>query len=237
MIVIDFIILSVLEILARKNLINTLILPAPSKILFQSNFYEIIMTFIETLKIVGIVFLISILINMLVVILIYWLDFKYIEHLLYRLNIIPKIMIVLIGIALLGVGYRTIIIISIISSMPNFIITVLGYLKNENNKILIEASKDCGVDGLMLIVKVLLPANLKGIIISLKILFSNVINSIIIGEYLIGNRGIGSVLQYNLFMYDMKNVWMIALIIIVFSLIVSKIFDILLNSKKIWFNL
>ena len=53
----------------------------------------------ELRKYVGIVFIISLFINMIIVIMIYLLDLKYIESVLYRINSIPRILITLIGIA------------------------------------------------------------------------------------------------------------------------------------------
>lgn len=233
---IDIFILLVLEFLCKLGLINQTILPSPTNIAFNSDFAQILLSLLSTLKYVGIVFVISTFINMILVIIIYLLDFKYIENVLYRINSIPRILITLIGIAILGVGYKTIAIVSIISSMPNFIITVLGYLRNSNWKNIIEAGIDSGANELEILLLILIPSNIRGIIISTKILISNILNSIIIGEYLIGTKGIGSLLQYNLFMYNMKNVWMIALILTIFSVLISKIFDYILNSKRFWFN-
>ena len=233
---IDIFVLIILEILCKLNLINQTILPSPTNIVFKSNLGEIVLSLSSTLKYVGIIFIISVIINMIIVIFIYLLDLKYIENVLYRINSIPRILITLIGIAILGVGYKTIAIVSIISSMPNFIITVLGYLRNSNWKNIIEAGIDSGANELEILSYILIPSNIRGIIISIKILISNILNSIIIGEYLIGTKGIGSLLQYNLFMYNMKNVWMIALILTIFSVVISKIFDYILNSKKFWFN-
>lgn len=233
---IDIIVLILLEILCKLDFINQIILPSPTNIIFKSDFIEIISTFFSTLKYVGIVFTISLILNMFIVVIIYLLNFEYFENILYRINSIPRILITLIGIAILGVGYKTIIIVSIISSMPNFVITVLGYLRNSNWKSIIEAGIDSGANDLEILLLILIPSNIRGIIISIKILISNILNSIIIGEYLIGTQGIGSLLQYNLFMYDMKNVWMIALILTIFSVLISKSFDFILKSKKFWFN-
>ena len=229
--VIDIICLIILELLCRIGLINQTILPSPLKILFKSDIIDILLSFFSTLKYVGLVLIISLIINMIIVIIIYLLELKYIENVLYRINSIPRVLITLIGIAILGVGYNTITIVSIISSMPNFIITVLGYLKNNNWKNIIEAGIDSGANEIEVLILILIPSNVRGIIISIKMLISNILNAIIIGEYLIGTKGIGSLLQYNLFMYNMKNVWMIALILTTFSVIVSKIFDYILNSK------
>lgn len=233
---IDIIVLVLLEFLCKLDFINQIILPSPTNIIFKSNFIEIITTFLSTLKYVGIVLAISLILNMFIVIIIYLLDIECFENILYRINSIPRILITLIGIAILGVGYKTIIIVSIISSMPNFVITVLGYLRNSNWKSIIEAGIDSGANDLEILVLILIPSNIRGIIISIKILISNILNSIIIGEYLIGTQGIGSLLQYNLFMYDMKNVWMIALVLTTFSVVISKSFDFILKSKKFWFN-
>lgn len=234
---IDLIIIALWELVGHLGIINITIIPRPSAIIFKSDILDILSSFSETLIFIIIIFIISIIIDMLLTIFIYWLESKYIENMLYRINTIPRIIIMIVGIAILGVGYKTIGIMSIISSMPNFIITVLGYLKSESNKSIIEAARDCGAKDLEILLRILIPNNLRGIIISVKILFSNIINSCIIGEYLIGTSGIGSMLQYNLFMYNMKNVFMIAIVITVFSILVNKIFDLILKSKKLWFNL
>ena len=235
--IIDFIIIAIWELIAHLGIINTTIIPSPSSIIFKSDFITILSSFKSTLIFILIVFIISFIIDMIISIFIYWLESKYIENILYRINTIPRIIIMIVGIAVLGVGYKTIAIMSIISSMPNFIITILGYLKSENNKSIIEAARDCGAKDIEILICILIPSNLRGIIISTKILFSNIINSCIIGEYLIGTSGLGSMLQYNLFMYNMKNVFMIALIITIFTIIINKLFDLLLKSKRLWFNL
>ena len=233
---IDFLLLILLEFLCERGIINEIILPSPTNILFESDFLNIFNSFVLTFKHVIIVFALALVLNMLIVLVIYLLDFKYLENVLYRINSIPRILITLIGIAILGVGYKTIGIVSIISSMPNFIITVLGYLRNNNWKSVIEAGTDCGATEFEILTLILIPSNIRGIIISIKILISNILNSIIIGEYLIGTQGIGSSLQYNLFMYDMKNVWMIALLLAVCSVVISCMFDFILNSKMFWFQ-
>lgn len=232
----DIVAILLLELCGYLGIINTTIIPRPTTILFKSNIGSILGAFAETIIFILLIFLISIIINLIVVIICYWLECHTIENLLYRLNTIPRIIIMLVGIAILGVGYKTIAIISIISSMPNFVITVLGYLRDKNNKSIIEAAKDCGAGDLEVLLKILIPNNLRGIVISVKILLSYIINSVIIGEYLIGTKGLGSVLQYNLSMYNMKNVWFIAFLIAVFSIVVNKLFDLILGSKKFWFN-
>ncbi len=234
---IDLIIVILFELMGYLGIINVTIIPRPSSIIFKSDIFDILTSFSSTLIFIFVIFIISIIIDMLIAIFIYWLESKYIENLLYRINTIPRIIIMIVGIAILGVGYKTIGIMSIISSMPNFVITVLGYLKSESNKIFIEAARDCGAKDLEILIRILIPNNLRGIIISIKILFSNITNSCIIGEYLIGTSGIGSTLQYNLFMYNMKNVFMIAIVITIFSILVNKFFDLILKSKKLWFNL
>lgn len=234
---IDLIIVLLWELIGYLGIINITIIPRPSAIIFKSDILDILSSFSSTLLFICFIFIISIIIDMLIAIFVYWLESKYIENLLYRINTIPRIIIMIVGIAILGVGYKTIGIMSIISSMPNFIITVLGYLKSESNKSIIEAARDCGAKDLEILLRILIPNNLRGIIISIKILFSNIINSCIIGEYLIGTSGIGSMLQYNLFMYNMKNVFMIAIVITIFSILVNKLFDLILKSKKLWFNL
>lgn len=233
---IDVIVIILLELFGYVGIINTTIIPRPSAILFKSDLSLILGAFAETVGFILLIFVISIVVNMFIVILCYWLECHYVESLLYRLNTIPRIVVMLVGIAILGVGYKTIAIMSILSSMPNFVITVLGYLRDKSNKSVIEAAKDCGAEDLEVLVKILIPNNLRGIVISVKILLSYIINSVIIGEYLIGTKGLGSVLQYNLFMYNMKNVWMIAIVIALFSIVVNKVFDFVLRSKKIWFN-
>lgn len=232
----DIVTILLLELCGYLGIINTTIIPRPTTILFKSDISVILVSFLDTIVFILIIFLISIIINLIVVIICYWLECYIIENLLYRLNTIPRIIIMLVGIAILGVGYKTIAIISIISSMPNFVITILGYLRDKNNKSIIEAAKDCGAGDLEILLKILIPNNLRGIVISVKILLSYIINSIIIGEYLIGTKGLGSVLQYNLSMYNMKNVWFIVFLIAIFSIIVNKLFNLILHSKKFWFN-
>ncbi len=234
--IIDLIILVLLELFGYFGIINTTIIPRPSTILFKSEILSILEALSSTIYFITIIFIISLIINMFIVIICYWLECKYLENLLYRLNTIPRMVIMLVGISILGVGYKTICIMTIISSMPNFIITVLGYLRDKSNKSIIEAAEDCGTPYLNILIKILIPNNLRGIIISTKILLSSIINSVIMGEYLIGTSGLGSSLQYNLFMYNMKNVWMIALVIALFSIIVNKIFDLILKNKYMWFN-
>lgn len=234
---IDLLFIVILELFGYLGIINTTIIPRPSNILLKSDILLILNALKYTLCFIGIIFIISFVINMLIVIICYWLECKYLENLLYRLNTIPRMVIMLVGIAILGVGYKTICIMTIISSMPNFVITILGYLRDKSNQSIIEAAEDCGTSYLNILLKILIPNNIRGIIISTKILLSSIINSVIMGEYLIGTSGLGSSLQYNLFMYNMKNVWMIALIIALFSIIVNKCFDLILKNKYMWFNI
>ncbi|MDE5888418.1 MAG: ABC transporter permease subunit [Bacilli bacterium] len=233
---IDLLLIALLELFGHLGIINTTIIPRPSNILFKSDLLLILSALKSTICFIAIIFIISFLINMIIVIICYWLECKYLENLLYRLNTIPRMVIMLVGIAILGVGYKTICIMTVISGVPNFVITVLGYLRDKSNQSIIEAAVDCGTSYLNILLKILIPNNSRGILISTKILLSNIINSVIMGEYLIGTSGLGSSLQYNLFMYNMKNVWMIALIIALFSIIVNKCFDLILKNKYMWFN-
>lgn len=234
--ILDILVILLLELCGYLGIINTTIIPRPTTILLKSDIGNILASFKETIVFILLIFLISIIVNLIVVIICYWLDCRTIENLLYRLNTIPRIIIMLVGIAVLGVGYKTIAIMSIISSMPNFVITVLGYLRDKSNKSIIEAAMDCGAGDLEMLLKILIPNNLRGIIISVKILLSYIINSVIIGEYLIGTKGLGSVLQYNLSMYNMKNVWFIVILVAAFSIAINQLFNLILSSKKFWFN-
>lgn len=225
-----------IEFIARMHLINTSVFPAPTDILFHNTVLKQVEQLMSSFNLVIIIFLVSVVINIIITAFIYLFHLSYLEKMMYRFNGIPKIIITLLGIAVLGVGYRTIIVVTLLSTITNFVITVLGYLRNNINQDLIDAAKNAGANPLQTLIFILFPSNLQGILIASKLSMIQVLNGVIMGEYLIGNKGIGSLLQFNLSQYHMKNVWMLVVIIYTFSLLVNYLFDTMIQNERMWYN-
>ncbi len=189
------------ELLAQLNLINTLILSSPSRILstignlYQSGdlFYHIGITLYET--VLG--FAISTILGCLIAILLWWSETlrKILDPYIVVLNSLPKIALGPIIIIWFGAGMQSIIVICVLITIIITIISMLNAFREcDKDKILLMQSM--GANKFQILTKLILPASLPQFVSVLKISIGMSWVGSIIGEYLVSSAGLGYLIVY-----------------------------------------
>ena len=189
------------EILAHFNLINTLILSSPSRILatigalYESGelFYHIGITLFETL--LG--FIISTVVGCLIAILLWWSDTlrKILDPYIVVLNSLPKIALGPVIIIWVGAGMQSIVVICILITIIITIISMLNAFREcDKDKILLMQSM--GANKFQILTKLILPATLPEFVSVLKISIGMSWVGSIIGDYLVSSAGLGYLIVY-----------------------------------------
>lgn len=189
------------EISANFGWIDPFIMSSPSKIfkmlIVLNNsgtlWYHIGITTFETVA--G--FILGTLIGIALAIAIWWSDllFKVIEPYLVVLNAIPKVAFGPIIIVWMGAGIKSIIVMAILVSVIIATINILSGFKNvDPEKIVLMRS--FGATKMQILSKLIIPANLKNIIATLKINVGMSLIGVITGEFLSSSKGIGYLIVY-----------------------------------------
>ena len=194
-------ILSLWELFAQLNLINTLILSSPSRILStigdlynsQDLFYHISITLYET--VLG--FAIAVIVGCLVAILLWWSDTlrRILDPYIVVLNSLPKIALGPIVIIWFGAGMQSIIAICVLITIIITIISMLNAFREcSDDKILL--MKSMGANKFQVLTKLVLPASLPQFVSVLKICIGMSWVGSIMGEYLVSSAGLGYLIVY-----------------------------------------
>jgi NitT/TauT family transport system permease protein len=189
------------QILADKNIINTFIFSSPKKVIEciiklynQNNLYNHIwVTFYETV----ISFVLGTIIGLLIATLMWWNKFiaKVIDPYLTLLNSLPKVALGPIIIIWSGAGIKSIILMALLISVIITIINMYqGFIETDYNKI--KLMKSFNASKRQIYFKLILPANISGIINSLKVNVSMSLIGVIMGEFLVSKEGIGYLIMY-----------------------------------------
>lgn len=192
--------LSLWQILADKQVINTFIFSSPKKVLDtiinltnKGLFLHIWTTVYETILSFSIA---TILGTMIAIIL--WYNKKVqkiIEPYLTILNSLPKVALGPIIIIWFGAGIKSIIFMALLISLIITIINVYEGFNNVNeNKI--KLMKSMGANKKQILFKLILPNSINTIINALKINVSMSLIGVIMGEFLVSKRGIGYLILY-----------------------------------------
>lgn len=187
--------------LANNNLINTFITSSPKNILntiitlYQSNnlFHHIFITIYETI----ISFFLGTIIGIIIAIILWYNSFiqKVIEPYLTILNSLPKVSLGPILIIWVGANIKSIIVMSLLTSVIITIITVYnGFTSTDINKI--KLLKSLNAKKSQILKYLILPNSYPTIISSLKINISMSLIGVIMGELLISKEGIGYLIMY-----------------------------------------
>lgn len=193
-------IISIWEILARLEIIDTFIMSCPSKMiaelkrLFQDNFmYHIGVTLGESVM----AFLIATIGGTLIAIVLWWSDIlrKILDPYIVVLNSLPKIALGPIIIVWFGIGTTPIIVMAILIMIVITIISMLNaFTSCEENKILL--LKSMGANKLQILFKLILPNALLEFVSVLKINVGLTWVGTIMGEYLVSRAGLGHLIVY-----------------------------------------
>ncbi len=194
-------ILALWELLAHFNLINTLIMSSPSRILatigslYSSGelFYHIGITLYETL--LG--FAISIVLGGLIAIILWWSDTlrKILDPYIVVLNSLPKIALGPVVIIWFGAGMQSIVVICVLITIIIAVISMLNAFREvDKDKILLMRSM--GANKFQILTKLILPASLPQFVSVLKISVGMSWVGSIMGEYLVSSAGLGYLIVY-----------------------------------------
>ena len=200
-ILIFFIFISIWQLLANFNIINTFIFSSPKKVLetiinlYNKHilFSNILVTTYETL----ISFSIATILGIGIATILWWNKtiHRIIEPYLTILNSLPKVALGPIIIIWFGAGIKSIIFMALLISL---IITVINVYEgfNSTNKNKIKLMKSLGAKKYQIFTKLVFPDNIKTIISILKINISMSLIGVIMGEFLVSKKGIGYLILY-----------------------------------------
>ena len=193
--------LTLWELLAKYEIIDSFISSSPSKIyktlllLFNENnlLYHIGVTLYET--ILG--FILAVFVGYIIALLLWWSDNvkKILEPYLVVLNSLPKIAMGPIIIVWFGSGNKSIIFMTFLVSVIVATITMMnGFLSTDKDKITL--LKTFGANKIQIMFKLVIPSSLPTLISMLKITVGLSWIGSIMGEYLVSKAGLGFLIVY-----------------------------------------
>jgi len=193
--------LTVWELLAKFNVIDSFISSSPSKIastiksLFIEN--DLIMHIGITLYETIMGFLIAVFLGYIIALALWWSERlrRILEPYIVVLNSLPKIALGPIIIVWFGSGSKAIIFMAVIIGIIVAIITMLnGFLATDKNKVLL--LQTMGASKLQILLKLVIPGTLPTFISMLKISVGMAWIGSIMGEYLVSRAGLGYLIVY-----------------------------------------
>ena len=194
-------IITLWELLAKYQVVNTFISSSPSRVLttivqlYKENnlFNHIWTTVYETVISFGL----GTIIGIIIAIILWWNNFIYrvIDPYLTIINSLPKVAMGPIIIIYFGANINSIIIMALLISVIVTIITVYnGFISTDQNRI--NLLKSFSASKYQIFKMVILPSSYPTIISSLKINVSMSLIGVIMGEFLVSKEGIGYLIMY-----------------------------------------
>lgn len=229
-----FIFLFLWQLLVNLNVLNSFILSSPLNVvktlisLFKTNtlFEHIFVTLYEVL----ICFVLTTLVGVLAASIL-WLNkilAKIFDPFLTILNSLPKVSLGPIIIIWFGANVKSIIIMALLISIMNSIISIFqGFKEVDNYKITLMQS--LGANKFQIFFKLILPANYSNIISTLKINISMSLIGVIMGELLVSKKGIGYLIMYGSQVFNLD---LVMTGIILLSIISAIIYYLILFIEK-----
>ena len=197
------------EILARKNIINTLLFSSPSNVykclmdLYHKNglFNHIWITTYETL----ISFALANVIGIVVGSILWWNDTlaKVVDPYLTVINSLPKVALGPLIIIWVGAGINSIIFMALMISSIISIINIYSSFVNTDSSF-ITLMKSFKASKWQIYKKVIIPSNLLNIINNFKINISMSLIGVIMGELLVSKEGLGYLIMYGSQIFNIK---------------------------------
>lgn len=227
------------ELLSRYKIINPFIFSSPTKIietiknLFIS--YNLVSHITTTLYETIIAFTIGIVLSFIIAIILYEFKIlnKIIDPYLTMLNSLPKVALGPLIIIIVGANTKSIIVMAL---LINLIVGIMNIYNGFNNidADYIKLFKTLGASRLDTLLNLTIPASFKTIISSLKLNISMTLIGVIMGEFLVSQKGIGYLIIYGTQVFNLNIVMagIVILVIISFLLykIITKLEKKLLNS-------
>ena len=215
------------EICANVGIIDSFITSQPSRIVktivnLSSNDLLMHLGVTCTETIVG--FLLGVVFGLLIASLLWW--FKtcslIFEPYLVILNSLPKIALGPIIIIWVGAGMKAIIVMALAISLIVTVMELLNGFKHTDSA-LITTARTFGAKKYQVFLKIVLPANIKTLINSLKINLGLSLVGVIAGEFLVSKAGLGYLIVYGGQVFKLDLVMASVIILAVFAAIIYKI--------------
>lgn len=220
------------ELAARFKMIDTFITSSPSEILsvlFSSNQNLLIHT-LTTLYEVIIGFLFGTTLGILISIILWWSNrlSKILEPYLVIFNALPKVALGPLIIVWAGNGFKSILVMTILISIIVTILNVLtGFNSVDEDKI--KLIKTFGATKLQILQKVIIPASMPVIVSTLKITMGLTWIGVIMGEFLVSNKGLGYLIIYGSQVFQLK---LVMTSIIILAFLTSLMYFIMIFTEK-----
>lgn len=188
------------ELLARLNIIDSFIMSQPSRIaetfvdlIKKDMLLHIYTTCYETLA--G--FILGIILGIICAVLLWWFKTlaKICDPYIVVLNALPKIALGPIIIVLVGAGTEAIIFMALAISL---IVTIMqmynGFKETDKNKC--KMAKAFGATKLQILMKIVLPSNIRTLFSSMRINIGLSLVGVVAGEFLVSKAGLGYLIVY-----------------------------------------
>ena len=229
--------IGVWEFLARKNIINSFVFSRPSKIIDtiislykQGNLFNHIFI---TLKEVLIAFLLGISFGFIIAIILYELPTLalILDPFLTLVNSLPKVALGPLIIIIAGANIKSVIVMALLINLIISIITIYnGFINVDNEKL--KLVKSFKASKQQILFKLIIPNSYNTIISSLKLNISMSLIGVIMGEFLVSQKGIGYLIIYGTQVFNLSLVMAGILILLIISFLLYKII-ILVENKLI----
>ncbi len=215
------------EVCANLGIIDSFITSQPSRVVktivnLSSNDLLMHLGVTCTETIVG--FLLGVVFGLIIASILWWFNTcsEIFEPYLVILNSLPKIALGPIIIIWVGAGMKAIIVMALAISLIVTVMELLNGFKNTNQQI-ITTAETFGAKKHQVFFKVVLPANIKTLINSLKINLGLSLVGVIAGEFLVSKAGLGYLIVYGGQVFKLDLVMASVIILAVFAAIIYKV--------------
>ena len=215
------------EVCANLGFIDSFITSQPSRVVktiinLSSNDLMMHLGVTCTETIVG--FLLGVVFGLLIASILWWFKTcsEIFEPYLVILNSLPKIALGPIIIIWVGAGMNAIIVMALAISLIVTVMELLNGFKNTNQQI-ITTAETFGAKKYQVFFKIVLPANIKTLINSLKINLGLSLVGVIAGEFLVSKAGLGYLIVYGGQVFKLDLVMASVIILAVFAAIIYKV--------------
>lgn len=215
------------EVCANLGFIDSFITSQPSRVIktiinLSSNDLMMHLGVTCTETIVG--FLLGVIFGLFIASILWWFKTcsEIFEPYLVILNSLPKIALGPIIIIWVGAGMKAIIVMALAISLIVTVMELLNGFKNTNQQI-ITTAETFGAKKYQVFFKVVLPANIKTLINSLKINLGLSLVGVIAGEFLVSKAGLGYLIVYGGQVFKLDLVMASVIILAVFAAIIYKV--------------
>lgn len=224
------------EILARNNIINNFVFSQPSKIwdtiinLFLNG--DLIVHIFVTLEEVLIAFFLGIILGFLIAIILYEIPIlaEIVDPFLTMINSLPKVALGPLIIIIAGANIKSVIIMALLINLIISIITIYnGFINVDKKKLVL--LKSFGATKMQILLKLIIPSSYNTIVSSLKLNISMSLIGVIMGEFLVSQKGIGYLIIYGTQVFNLSLVMAGILILVIISFLLYKI--IILIEKRL----